>query len=57
MDLNFRTTDSIRAVNQLIDRLLLLNPSDKQLPASSVVMSTARLPVFVVILRTELMAI
>lgn len=57
MDLNFRTTDSIRAVNQLNDRLLLLNPSDKQLPASSVVMSTARLPVFVVILRTELMAI
>lgn len=57
MDLNFRTTDSIRAVNQLNDRLLLLNPSDKQLPASSMVMSTARLPVFVVILRTELMAI
>lgn len=57
MDLNFRTTDSIRAVNQLNDRLLLLNPSDKQLPASSVVMSTARVPVFVVILRTELMAI
>lgn len=41
VDLNVRKTDSICAISQPNDKLLQLNLGNKQLPASSLVMSPA----------------